>query len=114
MTTGKYVLDENGQPVIENNLMTWARWFEKRERHLADDRLENGLRVSTVFLGLDHNYCLDGPPILWETMIFDADEESELSGYQQRYATREEAEAGHKEALELAKQYRRAAGTERV
>jgi len=50
--------------------------------------------VSTVFLGLDHRDGGDGPPILFETMVFtdgDADEDTMV-----RYTTREEALIGHK------------------
>src|SRR5215471_17514474 len=37
---------------------------------VAVTELPNGGRVSTVFLGLDHNYSGVGPPIVFETMIF--------------------------------------------
>ncbi len=46
--------------------------------------------VSTVFLGLDHGYG-DGPPVLFETMVFGGP----LDGEQVRYKTWEQAEAGH-------------------
>jgi hypothetical protein len=29
-----------------------------------------GERLSTVFLGLDHSFLFQGPPILFETMLF--------------------------------------------
>ena len=54
--------------------------------------------VSTVFLGMDHSWS-DGPPELFETMIF-GDEHSED---QWRYATYDEAEAGHKAIVEALK-----------
>lgn len=50
------------------------------------------IRISTVFLGLDHQYG-SGPPILWETMVFGG----VLDGFQERYATKAEALAGHQE-----------------
>jgi hypothetical protein len=71
--------------------------------------------VSTVFLGLDHNWSMepDAPAILFETMIFGADADMtpptnlrELllgSDYQRRYATWDEAEKGHAEAVEHAR-----------
>lgn len=102
MNNRKYVLGDDGQPKLQADLETWARWYEQADRHIANEQLENGLRVSTVFLGLDHNFFGDGPPILWETMIFGAPEDSELDGYQERYATREEAETGHRRVVELA------------
>ena len=46
--------------------------------------------VSTVLLGLDHGFG-DGPPLIFETMIFGG----EHAGDQWRYGTKEEAERGH-------------------
>lgn len=52
--------------------------------------------VSTVFLGLDHNYTGKGPPILFETMIDRGDGWDE----QERYRTWDEAVAGHAAAVD--------------
>jgi hypothetical protein len=49
------------------------------------------IMVSTVFLGLDHSYSEEGPPILFETMVFNGPLHDEM----ERYATYDEAEAGH-------------------
>lgn len=52
--------------------------------------------VSTVFLSHDHRFFGDGPPILFETMVFDNSEgEDWPDRYCERYCTRAEAEAGH-------------------
>lgn len=56
------------------------------------------VRVSTVFLGLDHGWGR-GAPEIFETMIFGG-KHSESCW---RYSTREEAIAGHRVALELAR-----------
>lgn len=49
--------------------------------------------VSTVFLGLDHSFGDDGPPILWETMAFNVPgTESEFAD---RYTSRVDAVDGH-------------------
>lgn len=103
---GYYILDSAGNPVEEPDLLTWARWFEgsnasaagrgRFTRQLARDT-HNGVMVSTVFLGMDHN-CGDGPPILWETMIFGGPH----GRYQERYTTRAEALEGHRRACALA------------
>lgn len=53
-------------------------------------------RVSTVFLGLDHNFGGDGPPILFETMVFGGP----LTDEMERYVTWDEAAAGHKAMCE--------------
>ncbi len=91
MTTGKYILDESGQPIEETNLIKWAKWMEntKFNHHVADDSI-GGVRVSTVFLGLDHAFS-GGPPILWETQVFGGP----LDGEMIRYSSRETALAGH-------------------
>jgi hypothetical protein len=55
-------------------------------------------RVSTVFLVLDHRYTLDGPPLLFETMVFkDEDLGNELLC--ERCSTWKEAEIQHKQIL---------------
>ena len=91
----RYVL-EGHEVKEEPDLMTWSSRFEKEDRQVADDMV-NGVRVSTVFLGLDHNFGREGPPILFETMVFGGP----LDGEQWRYETWEQAEAGHKEVMEL-------------
>lgn len=58
--------------------------------------LPNDVRVSTIFLGTNHAF-FGGTPILFETMIFGGEHDE----YQERYATWEEAEAGHQRAIDL-------------
>lgn len=53
--------------------------------------------VSTVFLGLDHRHFGDGPPVLFETMIFGGPHDE----WQKRACTWDEAEATHAAALDL-------------
>jgi hypothetical protein len=66
---GHYVLV--GQtPVIERDLLKWAKWFEDSDRRVALDDLGKGVSVSTVFLGLDHSWKGSGEPMIFETMVF--------------------------------------------
>ena len=103
MTTHKYILNEKGEPVAEPDLMTWARWFEDAHRHVAGDKIGRS-RVSTVFLGIDYNFYDEGPPVLWETMVFGG----KLDGQQSRCAgTREQAEAAHGEIVKRVRQAER-------
>jgi hypothetical protein len=95
-----YVLDEDNNPLPMEDIEAWAKWFETHDRHVADTQLPNGIRVSTVFLGLDHNLGLIGPPVLWETMIFGG----KLDQYQERYSSRKDAEVGHELAIWLVSQ----------
>jgi len=90
-----------GHRVVECNLMTWARWFEAashlNERHVGNDDV-GGMRVSTVFLGMNHQWG-NGPKLWFETMVFGGP----LHEMTQRYTTWEQAEAGHKFILAIAK-----------
>jgi len=96
MRLGRYVL-KGKVPVIARNMLAWAVFLETTDRIVKQEWVDDEVRVSTVFLGLDHNFCDDGPPILFETMIFC--NRADLSGTMRRYATWDEAEAGHKETV---------------
>lgn len=69
--------------------------LESHPQHVGDDTI-NGIRVSTVFLHIDHNHLRDGPPILFETMLFnhEAYDWKDL-GEMERYCTAQEAREGH-------------------
>jgi hypothetical protein len=56
--------------------------------------LDQDVRVLTIFLGLDYQFG-DGPPLLFETMIFGGEHNED----QWRYSTWDEAEAGHDAAV---------------
>jgi predicted cobalt transporter CbtA len=50
--------------------------------------------VSTVWIGIDHRFGDDGPPLIFETMVFNrAEGWGELDC--ERYSTEAEAVAGH-------------------
>ena len=92
----KYYLNDD-KTYRECGLMEWAEQFETMDRHVAKDVI-NGHRVSTIWLGLDHNY-FGGKPLLFETMIF-VDEHGGNDIYVDRYSTWEEAQIGHLRAIE--------------
>lgn len=52
------------------------------------------LEISTVWLGINHNYFEYGPPLIFETMVFG--EGSSVDEAMDRYATLKEAEEGHR------------------
>lgn len=64
-----------------------------------------GFWVTTVWLGLNHQFFEEGPPLIFETMIFVENEfpGGEAFDYQERYSTLAEAKAGHARALALVK-----------
>jgi hypothetical protein len=100
-----YILDQDHQLIPIDDLVVWTQFLENG-RHVAKTNL-NGLLVSTVFLGLDHAW--NGPPQLFETMIFDEgtvlpseyfEKISEwCQDYQMRYATWDEAVKGHEQVV---------------
>jgi len=90
---GWYVL-KGREPVAVATPLEWAKAFEEDSRRVAADEIGE-VRVSTVFLGLDHGWG-DGPPVLFETMVFGG----KLDQEQERYCTYDEAEAGHKTMVE--------------
>lgn len=62
--------------------------------------------ISTVDLGINHQFNDDLPPLYYETMIFNLEnkeEENPFDYYQERYTTEEEAIAGHERAIEYVK-----------
>jgi hypothetical protein len=60
-----------GKVAVPCGQMEWSRWFEHAgtERIVAKTTV-GPMVVSTVFIGLDHNWQ-GGEPHLFETMIFD-------------------------------------------
>jgi len=88
--SGSYILDADNNPIIEPDSLKWADWFEHANRTVCLDKTPKGI-VSTVFLSIDHQFG-DGPPLLFETMVFDTSSEDEI---QYRYETRQEAIEGH-------------------
>jgi len=77
------------------DVLTWAEWWAANLKacRIGEDQIGK-VRVSTVFLGLDHNFQ-GGEPVLFETMIFGGP----LDSSQWRYRTYADAERGHQEAL---------------
>ena len=87
----------NGRKIVAVTLEEWGRWFEHfPNRRVAEDRI-GPVRISTVFLGLDH--ALGDRPQLFETMIFGGEHDE----WQERCATYDEAEAMHARAVRLVK-----------
>jgi hypothetical protein len=60
----------------------------------------DGVEVSTVWIGLDQGFWREGPPLIFETMIFGGDHD----GQQWRYPNEVAALAGHDQAVALARE----------
>ena len=94
-----YTLDENGDAVGTDDVHQMSSLFEHPERRRVGWDDINGITVSTVFLAMDHNWSGDGPPVLWETMIFGGT--GEIEDYQERYTSRAAAVEGHARAVAI-------------
>jgi hypothetical protein len=91
-----YILD--GTAIrAEPDVLAWARWFAVAERHVALTALTPEVEVSTVFIGIDHQFGRYGPPVLFETMVFawQSTTREALDAFTERYSTWHEAERGH-------------------
>ena len=95
-----YIEDENHN-LKKVSLLEWAKWFNNADRRVAFDQLLD-CQISTVFLGFDHNYDPAGESLLYETMIFGGEHSQEMW----RYSTREQALAGHENAVKYVKEAR--------
>lgn len=99
--SGYWVESEPGT-VHEITFEEWkADWLDDERRKVARTDLD-GFIVSTVHLGLDHRFG-DGPPLIYETMVFDQREGSESPWteiYGERYTYRADAVTGHARAVE--------------
>lgn len=91
ISLGHYILVGH-EAVRINDTLEWARKFGSSNRVVKQEDVGK-YRVSTVFLGLDHQWTEGGPPRIFETMVFEGDNMSDL--HCERYATWAEAEVGH-------------------
>ena len=95
-----YILDDEFNPIAVShddprNLVGDEEDWEPKRR-MALTKFTSGTRVSTVFLGIDHNHG-DGTPILFETMAFD--DNGSDADMMVRYTTFDKAIQGHKQIV---------------
>ena len=93
---GPRYYDKDGTPIPDT--LIWARKLEDIDyKRIAQTILPDGKLVSTVWLGLNHNYG-SGPPLIFETMVFEAGRGGgEVDT--ERYSTLAEAQDGHHEMV---------------
>lgn len=100
ISLGEYY-DRQGERITDPQ--RWVDLMDDREgyRRVAQD-VVGPYWVSTVWLGLDHNHCPGGPPLIFETMVFAGEDDNERFAHDfdmRRYATEAEAIAGHQETV---------------
>lgn len=97
--SGQYAKLEN-KKVVLCDANEWLEFFREPNRRIVAEDVIAGCRISTVFLGINHNFSApyDSNVGHWfETMVFDKDFMIET---QRRYSTWEDAVQGHEEILE--------------
>ena len=87
MNTATYYVLDGQNPVEATDVFAWSKWFE--DSKTSHSRLvgRTGIRdrngnevafVSTVFLGINMACDSKKPAVLWETMVFGGDLDSEM------------------------------------
>lgn len=97
-------------PVPEPDYDEWVKWSSDHDRDrdpgtcvVAQTEIGD-LEVYTVFRGIDLRSVEEGPPILFETMVFGS---GDKPAYHKGCSTWLEAEAQHAEALALVEKYQK-------
>jgi hypothetical protein len=91
-----YILDENHDVIPITDEYEWFKWFSHFDRIVATTGNDQ-IIVSTVFIGINYNFIGEGPPLVFETMVFGG----KYDGGQLRYSTWKDAETGHKEIADV-------------
>lgn len=73
----------------------WGSWYGTEPTVVGEDTV-NGVLVRTIFLGLDASLRTEGPADVFETMAYSGPKKGQVV----RYATWDEALAGHAKYLE--------------
>jgi hypothetical protein len=88
----------------EHNVVPWRDhfqtykdymdWWGSTQRQLFHDTV-GPASVSTVFLGLDHDFGIAGKPVVFETLVFGGVHDGDMN----RYCTYQDAKEGHEEMV---------------
>lgn len=97
-STGKYILDSEGNVLPEPDVLKWGEWLNTADRRVAETFVGT-TRVSTVFIGLSKGIG-NGKPVLWETMVFGGP----CDGENDCYTSKELALEGHKRLVDIVKE----------
>lgn len=95
MTTDYF--DRDGKPIPDDyyNTEKHGRKYKSSTERRVARTVVGDITVSTVWLGLDHDY-LTGVPVIFETMTFGEPWENEM----ERYSTELDAMRGHLRVVE--------------
>lgn len=92
--------DRSGKPI---DMHQWAKWGEDVAYKRIRETTIGDYWISTVWLGLNHNFG-SGPPLIFETMVFyrgESDSDIMDGGeWMDRYSTEAQAVKGHERMVE--------------
>src|SRR5438132_1424804 len=89
--------DKDGNPI---SFERWAELYTPEYKRVDETTLvEQGVWISTVWLGMNLVFMPDSPPIIFETMVFSL-ENGMAEDDMDRYSTLEQAKAGHQAMVE--------------
>ncbi len=91
----QYILEGKEYREAESREEFYAFFEDIGRRTVSKTVVSTGVEVSTVFLGFDHGFSEDGPPILFESLVFGGPLDDEMV----RYATYDESLAGHRDLV---------------
>jgi hypothetical protein len=97
------VYNDDGSINLEPLRVVEGLLSDVKYKRVAETTLADGKWVSTVWLGLDHRFLGEGPPVIFETMVFSAKGNGD-GLHQERYSTEKEAVEGHARMVEKWKQ----------
>jgi hypothetical protein len=102
----RYIL-KDGKPIPARSSEEFDAFIADVENRRVDanqleDHAGTEIFISTVFLGIDHNFSGKGLPLLWETQITWPGNEA-FHFWQKRYTSEEAARVGHQAAVFLVK-----------
>jgi len=92
-----YILDDEHHIQRATGVQVWDTWMQNfNNRIVAQTDINDDLRVSTVFIGINLQSDPDKPPVLFETMIHEA---HHGFYHASRYETYEQAQQGHQQIV---------------
>jgi hypothetical protein len=89
-----WIWDHADDKLYPTDIINGSNWYREHgfeAKRVGLDMIK-GFKISTVFLTIDHDHSMQGPPILFETMVTAPDGYDEIV---MRYATPQEARDGH-------------------
>lgn len=92
----KWLFNRQGKPIT---LEIWSELNQDWNYKVVKKTTTNGFRVSTIWLGMNHQWRDNEEPLIFETMVF-PDDDSYDDLFCERYATLEQAEEGHERIVD--------------